>query len=89
MEYGTDSYSISNLFPDTKFLEFFFKRLRYNKSESYPEFPYVSLCGREMNYVRCDDLPIVFTHFVSSDNSYALLLFFSFNINFFEITKIS
>ena len=25
------------------------------------EFPYLSPCGRERNFVRCDDLPIVFT----------------------------
>lgn len=28
------------------------------------EFPFVSPCGREINYVRCDDVPCVFTHFV-------------------------
>ena len=26
------------------------------------DFPYVSPCGPETNYVRCDDLPVVFTH---------------------------
>ena len=25
------------------------------------EFPYLSLCGKERNFVRCDDIPIVFT----------------------------
>lgn len=25
------------------------------------DFPYVSLCGPERNFIRCDDLPIVFT----------------------------
>ena len=46
---------------EIKFLDFFFKRLRVNETDRYPCFPYISLCGRERNYVRCDDLPIVFT----------------------------
>lgn len=37
------------------------------------EFPYVSLCGIERNFIRCDDVPIVFTHIVpnTSDSSSA------------------
>jgi Domain of unknown function (DUF4505) len=46
---------------EIQFLDFFFKRLRVNETDRYPCFPYISLCGRERNYVRCDDLPIVFT----------------------------
>jgi hypothetical protein len=26
------------------------------------EFHYLSLCGKERNFVRCDDTPVVFTH---------------------------
>merc|ERR1712126_486069 len=52
---------------DEKFLRFFISRLRLNKTNRYEvEFPYISLCGKEKNYVRCDDLPIVFTKFVST-----------------------
>uniref|UniRef100_A0A6G5ACC2 Uncharacterized protein n=1 Tax=Rhipicephalus microplus TaxID=6941 RepID=A0A6G5ACC2_RHIMP len=48
-----------------KFLEFFFRRLQYNDTGKYTaEFPFISPCGREMNFVRCDDLPFVFTHIV-------------------------
>lgn len=28
------------------------------------DFPYVSLCGIERNFIRCDDVPIVFTHII-------------------------
>jgi hypothetical protein len=49
-------------------LAFFFKRLRLNDTDRYKDFPYLSLCGRERNYVRCDDLPIVFTHVVQKEN---------------------
>lgn len=31
------------------------------------EFPYVSPCGPETNFVRCEDLPIVFTHLLTRD----------------------
>ncbi|XP_047107959.1 UPF0598 protein CG30010 [Schistocerca piceifrons] len=55
--------NFTSCFKDKKFLEFFFKRLRMNTTGRYTEdFPYLSLCGRERNYVRCDDYPIVFTH---------------------------
>lgn len=35
-----------------------------NTTERYKEFPYLSLCGRETNYIRCDDTPIVYTQLV-------------------------
>lgn len=47
---------------EIKFLAFFFRQLRINDTNRFQgEFPYVSPCGREKNYVRCDDVPIVFT----------------------------
>ncbi|XP_077574068.1 UPF0598 protein C8orf82 homolog [Stigmatopora nigra] len=52
-------------FKDKKFLTFFFSRLRVNQSGRYKEdFPFLSLCGRERNFLRCDDRPVVFTHLV-------------------------
>ncbi|KAM8875451.1 UPF0598 protein C8orf82 homolog isoform 1-T3 [Spinachia spinachia] len=54
-------------FKDTKFLVFFFSRLRPNHSGRYQEdFPFLSPCGRERNFVRCDDRPVVFTHLLQS-----------------------
>ncbi|KAL1022722.1 hypothetical protein UPYG_G00031490 [Umbra pygmaea] len=50
-------------FKDKDFLSFFFTRLRRNESGRYQEhFPFLSLCGRERNFLRCDDRPLVFTH---------------------------
>ncbi|XP_058461651.1 UPF0598 protein CG30010 isoform X3 [Malaya genurostris] len=55
--------NFTSCFKEKKFLEFFFKRLRFNEGTRYREhFPFLSPCGRERNYVRCDDVPIVFTH---------------------------
>ena len=62
---------------EEKLLFNFFKRLKFNTTDRYPEFRYVflydhcsmsfksfirflSLCGKERNFVRCDDRPIVF-----------------------------
>uniref|UniRef100_A0A131Z6F3 Uncharacterized protein n=1 Tax=Rhipicephalus appendiculatus TaxID=34631 RepID=A0A131Z6F3_RHIAP len=57
--------NFTSCFKEKKFLEFFFRRLRYNDTGKYEaEFPFISPCGREMNFVRCDDLPFVFTHIV-------------------------
>lgn len=50
-------------FKDKHFLVFFFTRLRRNESGRYQDdFPFLSLCGRERNFLRCDDRPLVFTH---------------------------
>jgi len=45
---------------EEKLLFNFFKRLKFNKTDRYPEFRFISLCGKERNFVRCDDRPIVF-----------------------------
>ncbi|CAB1324002.1 unnamed protein product [Coregonus sp. 'balchen'] len=43
-------------FKDKHFLVFFFTRLRRNESGRYQDhFPFLSLCGRERNFLRCDD----------------------------------
>lgn len=77
--------NFTSCFKEKKFLEFFFKRIRLNKTGRYQEdFPFISLCGRERNYIRCDDVPIVYTHIYSTDEDYLVfgyagdLLKFSF-----------
>ncbi|KAK3506833.1 hypothetical protein QTP70_029091 [Hemibagrus guttatus] len=53
-------------FKDQQFLVFFFKHLKVNRSGRYQQhFPYISLCGRERNFLRFDDQPVVFTHLLS------------------------
>ena len=40
-------------FQDKEFLAFFFKRVKLNTTGRYEvEFPYLSPCGRERNYIR-------------------------------------
>jgi len=54
--------NFTSCYKEQNFLEFFFKNLRMNKSDRYREwFPFVSYCGSERNYLRCDDLPFLVT----------------------------
>jgi len=54
--------NFTSCFKEQKFLHFFFRRVRLNNTGCYQEeFPYISPCGVEMNYIKCDDVPIVFT----------------------------
>lgn len=59
--------NFTSCFKEKAFLQFFFKRIRLNEMERYPEFPFLSPCGRERNFIRCDDIPIVFTHIVEKE----------------------
>ena len=59
---------------EKKFLTFFFRRLKSNNTGRYKEFPYISPCGKELNYIQCDDTPIVYTSIINnSDNTQELL----------------
>lgn len=53
-------YHDRTLLTDLKFLDFFFKRLQPNATGLHTDYPYVSPCGREMNYIACAGTPIVF-----------------------------
>ena len=62
-------HCITYLIPEKQFLEFFFKRIKVNDTGKYAEeFPYVSPCGREKNYIRVDDQAIVYTHVIPAAN---------------------
>eukprot|EP00112_Aurelia_sp_Birch-Aquarium-sp1_P023806 Seg724.12 transcript_id=Seg724.12/GoldUCD/mRNA.D3Y31 product="UPF0598 protein C8orf82" protein_id=Seg724.12/GoldUCD/D3Y31 len=57
-------------FKEKQFLAFFFRRLKLNKTGVYEnDFPYISPCGKELNYIRCEDRPIVFSHIIQEDES--------------------
>lgn len=75
--------NFTSCFKEKQFLNFFFKNIKYNKTGRYEkEFPYISLCGIERNYIRCDDVPIVYTHIIpntkdSSKNEFNLIIAYS------------
>jgi len=54
------------IFTEKQFLKFFFSQLQTNETCRYTDdFPYISYCGRERNFIGCDDLPVVFTELIS------------------------
>ncbi|XP_050175620.1 UPF0598 protein C8orf82 homolog isoform X2 [Myiozetetes cayanensis] len=61
-------------FKDVAFLSFFFRHLEPNRSGRYElEFPFLSRCGRERNFLRCEDRPVVFTELLPGPRGRALL----------------
>lgn len=56
--------NFTSCFKEKKFLKFFFNQLRFNNTGRYSEFPYLSICGKERNFVRCDDYPFVYTNVI-------------------------
>ncbi|KAH8390171.1 hypothetical protein KR200_008741, partial [Drosophila serrata] len=65
--------NFTSCFKEKDFLKFFFNRVRLNKTDRYQiDFPYISLCGRERNFIRCDDTPLVFTEQLQKDGSEVL-----------------
>ncbi|VDP88184.1 unnamed protein product [Echinostoma caproni] len=73
--YSFFSFRIIALDTDIFFIDFFFSRLQVNTTGRYTnEFPFLSLCGRERNYLRCDDKPTVFVDLKQlSDQKWHLL----------------
>jgi hypothetical protein len=59
---------------DEQFLDFFFSRLRTNPGPHHPDYPFVSPCGREMNYIAAkSSSPIVFRKLMTVDGTAFLL----------------
>ncbi len=54
---------------DKKFLDFFFKQLRPNKTAFHSQITYISPCGNELNFLIVDDpvAPIVFSELKTQD----------------------
>ncbi|KAF0685952.1 Aste57867_22204 [Aphanomyces stellatus] len=67
--------NIATSLKSPKFLSFFFGHLRPNPTASdafapFHDYPFISPCGPEMNYIKAADTPVVFTelkHDASSD----------------------
>lgn len=52
---------ITTSLKDGRFLDFFFRQLRPNAAPE-PPWQWLSPCGREQNFVRCADTPVVYTN---------------------------
>jgi hypothetical protein len=62
VDFDGNLYHDNTLLTDKKFLNFFFKQIQYNKTGYFENYPYISPCGKEMNFIACPDTPIVFRH---------------------------
>jgi len=73
--------NFTSCFKEKVFLNFFFRNIKHNKSGRYEgDFPFVSMCGIERNFIRCDDVPIVFTGIVPTsdkEGNFDLVIAFS------------
>ena len=69
--------NFTSCFKEQAFLNFFFKQLCANPDGKYIDlgFHFISLCGRERNYVRCDDMPFVVTEIAQNAESSPLVIF--------------
>lgn len=54
--------NFTSCYKEQAFLDMFFRNLRLNQNKYKNEFPYVSMCNNECNYLKCEDLPFVVTH---------------------------
>jgi hypothetical protein len=61
----TTPKNFTTCFKDPKFLNFFFKRIRYN-SKVNNDYSYLSPCGVEVNFIKSEDSPIVFHDLIDS-----------------------
>ncbi len=50
----------NSIIDDGEYIDYFYNHLRANETGEHSEYPYISLCGREKNYVRAADTPLVF-----------------------------
>jgi len=67
--------NFTSCFKEQKFLEFFFRNLRANNPTTpnrHIEYKYVSNCGTEKNYLKCDDLPFIATYLDQTNNTIQL-----------------
>ncbi|KAF9944501.1 hypothetical protein BGZ65_011963, partial [Modicella reniformis] len=56
----TTPKNFTSCYKDPKFLDFFISRIKPNSTALFPEYPWVSPCGKELNFVEVADTPIIF-----------------------------
>eukprot|EP01138_Halocafeteria_seosinensis_P010709 gb/GECG01010936.1/.p1 GENE.gb/GECG01010936.1/~~gb/GECG01010936.1/.p1 ORF type:complete len:331 (+),score=45.77 gb/GECG01010936.1/:1-993(+) len=56
--------NIATSLKSEKFLNFFWKQIRRNDQEEHQDYPYYSPCGKEKNYIKVADRPVVFHEIV-------------------------
>ncbi len=70
VDFDGNLYHDNTLLIDKNFLNFFFRQIQYNKTGYFENYPYISPCGKEMNFIACPDTPIVFKYLEHQDLIY-------------------
>lgn len=60
VDFDGNLYFENSQLTDLQFLNFFYSQIQYNFTGYYPEYKYISPCGKEINFIECKDTPIVF-----------------------------
>ena len=60
-----------SIIDDGEYIDFFYRQLRDNATGNHQDYPFVSHCGREKNYAKAEDTPIVFHHLENGCLTYA------------------
>jgi hypothetical protein len=63
----TEPKNYTSCLKDDNFLNFFFKNLRPNQTDKLNDYPYLSPCWGEQNYVKCHSNPVVFREMDGED----------------------
>ena len=63
--------NFATCYKDKPFLNRFFRNLQQNKTELHPEYPFVYTCMKELNFLKCEDKPIVFYELLDDKLIYA------------------
>jgi acyl-coenzyme A thioesterase PaaI-like protein len=69
----------TTIIDDGEYIDYFYRRLGNNDTEHYTDYPFLSFCGRERNYVRAADTPIVFHRLEDNRLYYGYSLSIEFN----------
>ena len=65
----THPKDLTSCFKDTRCLDFFMPRIRPNNTPYFPEYPWQSPCGKELNFVEAEDTPIVFHSLIQGEQA--------------------
>ncbi len=89
VDFDGNLYHDNTILTDIKFLNFFFKQIDYNRTGYFENYPYISPCGKEMNFIACPDTPIVFKKIEKEKLFYSGDLFIEFNPKFLYYVETS
>ena len=67
----TQPKNFTSCLKDDRFLDFFFGNIKANDTGAFQEYPYVSPCWGELNFIKAFRFPIVFRNMTDKKLLYA------------------